>query len=485
MAAGRWLGLILCSLVLGLAAQQAAYAQEDGADPATDRPDETFLIGEDAAAPADEIDRGDHAWMLMSCALVLMMTAPGLAMFYGGLVRKKNVLGVMMQCFFLMGLNTMIWVLYGYSLAFGGTPGEEGYNPWIGNTEYLFMQNVQPTVGADGTVNYPLEGTYPRLTHMLFQGMFFIITPALICGAFAERMKFLSMVLFTILWGSLVYCPLCHWVWDSGILAYDAVAMQPAENAIFGALDFAGGTVVHISSGVSALICALVIGRRLGFGHDPMPPHNLTYTTVGAALLWVGWFGFNAGSALSASGQAASAFAATHVAAAAAAVAWALTEWIVRGKPTLLGTCSGAVAGLVCITPASGFVLPMPALVMGLAAGVVCCGACLWLKSKLRYDDSLDVFGIHGVGGTLGSILTGVFATKAILGGTTSVGLLEGGGVLGAQVGATLTTWVFAAVATFIILKVLDWTVGLRVSQQAEIQGLDLSQHGEEGYIFI
>jgi Amt family ammonium transporter len=216
-----------------------------------------------------------------------------------------------------------------------------------------------------------------------------------------------------------------------------------------------------------------------------MPPHNLTYTTIGAGLLWVGWFGFNAGSALSAGGQAASAFAATHLAAAAGAVAWALTEWIVRGKPTLLGTCSGAVAGLVCITPASGFVLPMPALVMGLAAGVVCCGACLWLKSKLRYDDSLDAFGIHGVGGTLGSILTGVFATKAILGGTTSVGLLEGGGVLGAQVGATLATWVFAAVATFVILKVLDWTVGLRVSQQAEVQGLDLSQHGEEGYIFI
>jgi Amt family ammonium transporter len=313
---------------------------------------------------------------------------------------------------------------------------------------------------------------------MLFQGMFFIITPALICGAFAERMKFSTLVVFAILWGTCVYCPLCHWVWDGGILAYGS------DHAKFAALDFAGGTVVHISSGISALICALVMGKRLGFGHDPMPPHNLTYTTIGAAMLWVGWFGFNAGSALHADGAAAAAFAATHFAAAAGTLGWAGMEWIIRKKPTVLGACSGAVAGLVCITPASGYVQPMPALVMGLAAGIVCYLACTTLKTKMGYDDSLDAFGVHGVGGTLGAILTGVFATKVVF-GTEALGILEGGTLLVPQIGAAAVSVVFAAVVTFVLLKILDATMGLRVSQEDEMQGLDYSQHGEEGYIFI
>ncbi|HEY2146704.1 MAG TPA: ammonium transporter, partial [Pirellulales bacterium] len=329
-----------------------------------------------------------------------------------------------------------------------------------------------------------LGSDIPLLTHMLFEGMFFIITPALICGAFAERMKFSTMVVFTILWGTIVYCPLAHWVWGRGILSFGAEGSKAFGG---GALDFAGGTVVHISSGVSALICALVIGRRLGFRSEPMPPHNLTYTMIGAALLWFGWFGFNAGSALKADGLASSAFAATHFSAAAGAVAWAAMEWITRGKPSALGGCSGAVAGLVCITPASGFVNPMPAIAMGAAAGVVCFYACTAFKSRFRYDDSLDAFGIHGVGGTLGAILTGVFATRAVndVDHGQPLGLIEGGHVIMGQLIATAVTWLLAIVATFILLKILDATMGLRVTQQQEIQGLDLSQHGEEGYIFI
>ncbi len=435
---------------------------------------------EEAAAPAAPaaIDTGDNAWMLTSSALVLMMTGPGLALFYCGLVRKKNVLGVMMQCLFLMGLMTVIWGLYGYSLAFGGS------ELWYGNFDHVFMRGVQPAWDeAQQASVHPMFLTIPMLTHMLFQGMFFIITPALICGAFAERMKFSTMVVFMILWGTLVYCPLCHWVWD-GVLLYGT------EGALRGgALDFAGGTVVHISSGVSALICALVLGKRLGYGTDPMPPHNLTYTVMGAALLWVGWFGFNAGSALAASGQAASAFAATHFSAAAGALAWAGMEWITRGKPSVLGACSGAVAGLVCITPASGYVQPMPALILGIAAGIVCFFACTTLKSAFKYDDSLDAFGVHGVGGTLGALLTGVFATRAVYNvGGKPLGLIdgpEGVQLFSAQLVAIGLSWLLAIVATFLILKVLDAVMGLRVSQQEEIQGLDLSQHGEEGYIYI
>jgi Amt family ammonium transporter len=430
-----------------------------------------------------EYNRGDNAWMLVSSALVLFMTAPGLALFYGGLVRKKNVLGVMMQCVFLMGLMTTLWALYGYSLAFGG--GEK----WLGTTEYLFMKNVQPAL-VDGVVTYPMEATaglyaMPRLTHMLFQGMFFIITPALICGAFAERMKFSTMVVFSILWGTIVYLPLCHAVWDGGLLAYDFTKFAKADHAIVGALDFAGGTVVHISSGISALICAILMGKRLGFGQEPMPPHNLTYTTLGAAMLWVGWFGFNAGSALVANGQAAGAFAATHFAAAAGTLTWPLLEWILRGKPTVLGACSGAVAGLVCITPAAGFVQPMPALVMGVAAGAVCYFACTVVKNKFKYDDSLDAFGVHGVGGTLGALLTGVFATREVVGSPEPLGLIEGGNLLTAQAIAAGLSIVYAAVVTFVLLKLLDLTMGLRVTQHEEVQGLDYSQHGEEGYIFL
>ncbi len=428
-------------------------------------------VSEAEVAAEGQMDRGDHAWMLTSSALVLMMTAPGLALFYSGLVRKKNVLGVMMQCVFLMGLMTVIWALYGYSLSFGGD------GPLIGNGEFLLMSGVQM---VDGVA--PLEGSIPRLTHMLFQGMFFIITPALIVGAFAERMKFSTMVVFMVLWGTLVYCPLCHWVWDGGILCDGNETF-----AIGGALDFAGGTVVHISSGISALVCALLIGRRLGFGSEPMPPHNLTYTAIGATMLWVGWFGFNAGSALAADGRAASAFAATHFAAAAGCLAWSGCEWVLRGKPSLLGACSGLVAGLVCITPGSGFVQPVSGILIGLAGGAGCFFACTAVKSRFRYDDSLDVFGVHGVGGTLGAILTGVFATRHVadVRGGGPVGLIEGGTVLVNQIVATAITWILAIVVTFVLLKILDATMGLRVSQDEEIQGLDFSQHGEEGYIFI
>jgi Amt family ammonium transporter len=442
----------------------------------------------DAAPPAaaTKLDRGDNAWMLTSSALVLMMTGPGLALFYCGLVRKKNVLSVMMQCFFLMGLMTVIWALYGYTLAFGGPSAWCGN--WLGNTDYLFMRGVEAQ-WVDEKPLIPQHPVYsiPMLTHMLFQGMFFIITPALICGAFAERMKFSTMVVFMILWGTLVYCPLAHWVWGGGVLAYNTDAAKAYPWTMGGALDFAGGTVVHISSGVSALVCALLIGKRLGYGTEPMPPHNMTYTMVGAALLWVGWFGFNAGSALAADGIAASAFAATHFSAAAGALGWAGMEWIFRGKPTLLGACSGAVAGLVCITPASGYVTAMPSLAMGVAAGVVCYLACTWLKGRFKYDDSLDAFGVHGVGGTLGAVLTGVFATRAVqdLNSGQPIGLWEGGSLLSGQVAAVIATWLLAIVATFVILKVLDVVMGLRVTTQQELQGLDLTQHGEEGYISL
>jgi ammonium transporter, Amt family len=459
-----------------------ANAQEQPAAPAAPAVTlDSVNAKADAAALA-----GHNAWMLTSSALVLFMTAPGLAMFYGGLVRKKNVLSVMMQCLFLMGLNTVLWGLYGYSLSFGGndaaTIGSQ-FNPYIGNTDYLFMRNVERTWSTEA--NAPVEimqGAIPRLTHMLFQGMFFIITPALICGAFAERMKFSAMVLFTILWGTIVYCPLCHWVWGGGILAYGV-----ADAWGGGALDFAGGTVVHISSGVSALVCALLIGKRLGFGQEDMRPHNLTYTALGAAMLWVGWFGFNAGSELASDNLAASAFCTTHFAAAAGGLAWAAYDWAMRGKPTVLGTASGIVAGLVCITPAAGFVSPMPALFMGAAAGIVCAFACSKIKSMFGYDDALDAFGVHGVGGTLGAILTGVFATRAAwdLNNHEPMGLLEGGTALKGQLVAVLVTWVFSIVATFIILKVVDAVVGIRVSEQEEVRGLDVTQHEEEGYIFV
>jgi Amt family ammonium transporter len=465
---------LLMLLLLGIANVGVVLAAES----------EDATASVSAATATPKLDTGDNAWLLVSSALVLMMTAPGLALFYGGLVRKKNILGVMMQCMFLMCLMTVVWALWGYTLSFGG----DSLSPppkWLGNTDHLFMKGVGAT-WADGHAVIPVHPmlTINRLTHMLFQGMFFIITPALICGAFAERMKFSTMVVFSILWGTLVYCPLCHWVWGGGILQYGS---PNATLCAGGALDFAGGTVVHISSGVSALICALLLGKRLGYGSEPMPPHNLTYTAIGAAMLWVGWFGFNAGSALNAGGLAASAFCATHFAAAAGGLSWAVMEWITRGKPSILGTCSGVVAGLVCITPAAGYVTPMSALLMGVAVGVVCFLACTSLKAKFKYDDSLDAFGVHGVGGTLGAILTGLFATRATgaFADGKLLGWFEGGSVLTAQMIAVAITWILAIVATYVILKVLDAVMGLRVTRAAEIEGLDLSQHGEEGYIFI
>ena len=441
-----------------------------------------------AAAPAaapdprltpEKFDRANNAWMLVSSALVLMMTAPGLALFYCGLVRKKNVLGVMMQCFFLMGILSIVWALWGYSIAFGTSGG-----PYWGGTDYLFLKGVMPawdSVTKQATVPMVEANGIPRSVHMIYQMMFFIITPALICGAYAERMKFSAMVAFTVLWGTLVYCPLAHWVWaDNGWLN------SANAQAAFPAFDFAGGTVVHISSGISALICALVLGKRLGYGHEPMPPHNLTYTCIGAALLWVGWFGFNAGSALESNALAANAFVATHLAAAAGTVAWAGMEWIMRGKPSILGACSGAVAGLVCITPASGSCGPLSGILLGLAAGVVCYYSCN-LKTKFGYDDALDAFGVHGVGGTLGAILTGVFATAAVVpGAAVPQGLIEGnGGQVVNQVVGALSAIGMGVAGTVILLKVLDATMGLRVTQQEELQGLDVSQHGEEGYIFL
>lgn len=432
----------------------------------------------DPRATPPLFDRANTAWMLTSSALVLMMTAPGLALFYCGLVRKKNVLGVMMQCFFLMGILSVVWALWGYSIAFG-----TDLNPFIGGTQYLFLNGVIPTWEAAKGATVPMADPYgiPRSVHMVYQMMFFVITPALICGAYAERMKFSAMVVFTVLWGTFVYCPIAHWVWaDNGWLN------SANKDALFPAFDFAGGTVVHISSGFSALITALLLGKRLGHGQEPMPPHNLTYTCVGAALLWVGWFGFNAGSALEANALAANAFVATHLAAAAGTVAWAGAEWVQRGKPSILGACSGAVAGLVCITPASGSVNPISGMILGLAAGVVCYYACN-LKAKFGYDDALDAFGVHGVGGTLGALLTGVFATAAVVvGANEPQGLLEGkpGQMVNQAVGV-IAAIAIAVVGSLIILKVLDAVIGLRVSQQDELQGLDVSQHGEEGYIFL
>lgn len=412
---------------------------------------------------------GNVAWMMTASALVLFMTAPGLAMFYGGLVRQKNVLSVMMQCMFLMGLMTVVWAVCGYSFAFGGD------GAYFGNFDHLFLNGVTLKNGvAPG-------GDIPELLFAIFQGMFFIITPALICGAFAERMKFSTMVAFSILWGLLVYCPLCHWVWDGGILAYGG-----KHSIAGGAIDFAGGTVVHMSSGISALLIAILIGQRIGFGTKDLRPHNLTYTAMGAAMLWVGWFGFNAGSAGASTDRAVNAFVVTHLAAAAGAVAWAMMEWSTRGKPSILGTASGAVAGLVCITPASGCVHPMPAIIMGLTAGIVCYFACGALKSKLGYDDSLDAFGVHGIGGTLGALLIGLFATKEV--GGEAYGMVynpaEGATLLLGQFVAVIITIVFSLVVSLIILKILDATMGLRISQEDEMRGLDITEHGEEGYIF-
>lgn len=430
----------------------------------------------------DAAQVGHNAWLLTASLLVLFMTTPGLALFYSGLVRKKNVLSVMMQCLFLMGVMSIVWALWGYSLAFGGS------GRWVGNLDYVFLRDVvrfwDPQTGQPVT---PMEGTIPRLTHMLFRGMFFVFTPALICGAFAERMKFSAMVALMVLWGTFVYCPLCHWVWDGGLLSFVRTG-ESGNGLAGGALDFAGGTVVHISSGVSALVIASVIGKRFGYGREAMRPHNLTFTAVGAAMLWVGWLGFNGGSTLACDGLTSSVFAATHLSAAAGGVSWASIEWWRRGQPSILGTCTGTVAGLVCITPAAGFVSPVSALVFGIAAGGLSYYACTSLKRRLGYDDSLDAFGVHGVGGTAGAILTGVFATRACwnIDSGQPLGLIEGQfRVLLGQVVAVLVTYAFAAVATWILVRVVDAVIGMRVNREQEALGLDLGQHGEEGYIFL
>jgi Amt family ammonium transporter len=419
---------------------------------------------EQAAAAAQMA--GDNAWMLACAALVLMMTGPGLALFYGGLVRRKNVLSTMMHSFLMMALVTVVWALFGYSLAFG-----EG-NAIVGSFQYAFLN------GVGMAPNEAYAATIPHLTFMVFQLMFAIITPALISGAFAERVKFSGMALFTVLWLVVVYLPMAHMVWGAGGLLGAVSGRIPA-------FDFAGGTVVHITSGVSALVFAIYLGKRQGYPSDAMRPHSLVLSTVGACLLWVGWFGFNAGSALNASGLAASTFVATHLGAAAAALSWLCAEWWIVGKPSVLGGISGAVAGLVAITPASGFVKPMPALLIGAVAGVVCFWMVAKVKQKFGYDDALDAFGVHGVGGTVGAVLTGVFATREIndLRGGMAMGWVDGNAAqVFNQILASALAAIIAVVGTLVILKVVDLITGLRVDAAEETSGLDLAMHGEEGY---
>jgi Amt family ammonium transporter len=417
----------------------------------------SLSFAQEAATPT--VDTGDTAWMLTSSALVLMMTIPGLFLFYGGLVRAKNTLGTIMQSFIIVGLISIQWVLWGYSLAFG--PDKGGI---IGSLAWFGLKGV----GLDPNPEY--AATIPHQAFMVYQMMFAIITPALITGAFAERAKFSTFIIFILLWATFIYDPLAHWVWGVG-----------GWLRKLGALDFAGGTVVHISSGVSALAAAIIFGKRIGYGREAMPPHNLPFSIIGASLLWVGWFGFNAGSALAAGGLATSAFVVTHTATAAGVLSWMLMDWIFRGKPTVLGAASGAVAGLVAITPASGFVGPISSIIIGIGAGVICSTACN-VKARLGYDDSLDVVGVHGIGGTWGALATGLFASKAI-NAAGNDGLFFGNpGQLWVQFVAVVVTWVFAFVGTLIILYILKVIMGLRVSEEEEQMGLDLSQHEEKSY---
>ena len=422
----------------------------------------SLAMAQDATAP----DSGDTAWMLTSTALVLFMTIPGLALFYGGLVRVQNVLSVLMQCFALTGLITIIWVICGYSLAFNTAGMEAGkitLTSFVGGLGTMFLRGI----GVD-----TLSGTIPETVFITFQLTFAIITPALIAGAFAERMKFSAMLLFSIIWSIIVYAPLCHMAWSGdGSLFGD----------IIGALDFAGGTVVHINAGIAALIAAILVGKRLGYQTTAMPPHSLTLTVVGASMLWVGWFGFNAGSAVAADGAAGMAMLVTQISTATAAIAWMFVEWAKHGKPSALGIVTGAVAGLVAITPASGSVGPIGALVIGIISGVVCFWGATSLKTQLGYDDSLDAFGVHGIGGIVGALLTGIFVAEG-LGGS---GLAEGmtiGKQVWAQFLSIVVTVVWSGVLSFIILKIVDATVGLRVEEDEERMGLDLSQHNERGY---
>ncbi len=443
-----------------LIAQPSTQAQIDALEKA---------LKDTQAAAANAQMAGDNGWMLVSAALVLLMTGPGLALFYGGLVRKKNILGTMMQSFAMMGLVSVIWALVGYSLAFGHG------NAFIGGFEHLFLRGVSLNPNPD------YAATIPEQTYMIYQLMFAIITPALITGAFAERMKFSSMAVFLSLWSILVYCPMAHMVWGVGGL------LNATGNHIQ-SLDFAGGTVVHITSGVSALVTCIYLGKRAGYPHTAMPPHSMVLSFIGACLLWVGWFGFNAGSALSAGPLATSAFVNTHFATAAAAIGWTIFEWLHNGKPTALGAISGAVAGLVAITPASGFVQPMSSMAIGLAAGFVCSFMVFKVKLKFGYDDSLDAFGVHGSGGTLGAILTGVFATCAvnpIFGKGVPTGVVDGHwGQMLNQLAGVGVAWGISIVGTLILLFAVDKIMGLRLNPEHEAAGLDLSQHGEEGYDF-
>ena len=472
------MGFLCCCLLtmvlLGvpfLCAQQPAPPASSSAAASTSSPEvsptATDRLKELEQKVAAAQSSGDNAWMLVSAALVLMMTGPGLALFYGGLVRQKNVLAIMMQSFALMALITVLWALVGYSLCFGT-------GRFIGNFELAFLRGV----GAAPNPDY--AATIPQSTFMVYQLMFAVITPALITGATAERMKFSGTVLFMTLWFFIVYAPMAHMVWGKGGF------LNASLGGKFPTLDFAGGTVVHITSGVSALVCALYLGKRFGYPKQPMPPHNLVLSFTGACLLWVGWFGFNAGSALASNSLASSAFVATHFGAAAAAIGWSVAEWIKNGRPSALGAISGAVAGLVAITPAAGFVGPRSALAIGFIAGVFCYWMVTKFKAMFGYDDALDAFGVHGAGGTFGAILTGVCARtsiNAIFGEGKPVGGLDGHwGQVGNQVVGVLFAWVFALVGTIVILKIVDLLTGLRVAEEHEIEGLDITLHGEEGY---
>ncbi|TEQ32770.1 ammonium transporter [Pseudomonas aeruginosa] len=424
------------------------------------------LPGVALAAEEPVLNSGDTAWMLISTALVLLMTIPGLALFYGGMVRAKNVLSIMMQCFAITGLITILWVVYGYSLAFDTAGMEKGvlnFNSFVGGLDKAFLSGLT----ADGLTS--ATALFPESVFITFQMTFAIITPALIVGAFAERMKFSAMLIFMAVWFTVVYAPIAHMVWSGdGALMWD-----------WGVLDFAGGTVVHINAGIAGLVACLVLGKRKGYPTTPMAPHNLGYTLVGAAMLWIGWFGFNAGSAAAANGTAGMAMLVTQIATAAAALAWMFAEWITHGKPSALGIASGVVAGLVAITPAAGTAGPMGALVIGLASGVICFFAATSLKRALKYDDSLDAFGVHAVGGIVGALLAGIFAAPS-LGGFGSVEDI--GAQFFVQFKGVAFTVVYTAVVTFVILKVLDLVMGLRVTEEEEAVGLDLALHNERGY---
>jgi Amt family ammonium transporter len=463
-----WKFLLPLVLVAALAGS-AMYAQNSGSAPAV-----TSAPAPAAAAPASKVDTGDTAWMLISTALVMVMT-PGLAFFYGGLVRRKNVLSVLMQCFMILCIISLQWALFGYSLAFA--PGGNGF---FGGLSFAGLSGV----GAEPNATY--AGTIPHELFMVFQMMFAVITPALIIGAFAERMKFSSFCIFTLLWATLVYDPVAHWVWGAG--GFMGGTPDPVTGAKgWGALDFAGGTVVHINAGVAALAAALVLGKRQGFAKNRISgPHNLPIAVLGAALLWMGWFGFNAGSALQAGGGVATnAFVVTHLATAGAGLAWCLLDWLKHGKPTTLGMITGAVAGLVAITPASGYVTPMGAIIIGLGAGVICWMSVTFLKTRMGYDDSLDAFGVHGVGGIFGALATGLFATLSV-NHSGANGLFYGNpGQLWIQVQAVAVTAAYSFVVSYILLKAVDKVFGLRVAEHDERVGLDLTQHKEAAYTVV